>query len=132
MDFLGLLNTSDDYCLSIEFDHWSDKGNRSLLGVVSSYTNGSRYLVSLEDVSLKGHSADAIVDSLKAIIAKLPASKINAFVSDSASSWKAARERLVDVLDGHYIQHRCFAHIPNRMGEKLQMVSQCVRSYRME
>lgn len=116
-EFQSLLRSKEDYVLSLEFDHWTDLRKKSLLGVVSSYTDGSRYLFSLEDVSLVGHSTSAIVDALKKIIERLPQSKINASISDSASACKAAREQLVQELDGHYLQHRCFPHFLNRMGD---------------
>lgn len=54
--FNRTLETFDDFQLSIEFDHWQDNVRRSILGVITTLLDGSRYLITLEDVSLKGHS----------------------------------------------------------------------------
>lgn len=106
--------------LSIEFDHWTDANNRSLLGVIATEPSGKRYLVDLRDVSLKGHSADVIVEELVVALKSIPPKAINSIVSDSASACKKAR---LDILEReeyrHLIQHRCLAHLFNRIGSRI-------------
>lgn len=104
--------------LSVEFDHWLDANNRSLLGVVMSYDRGSRYICDLIDVSIEGHSTSVIVEKIVASLEQINPSSVNAFVSDSASSCKLAREELVKLPQfRHALQHRCLAHLTNRIGD---------------
>lgn len=62
-EFQHQLRTNNLY-LSIEFDHWLDANNRSLLGVIVSYGQGSRYVCDLIDVSISGHSSKVIVEKV--------------------------------------------------------------------
>lgn len=106
-----------DYSLSIEFDHWKDLSGRSLLAVLATLPNGSKYLLDLVDVSLKGHSAAEIVSPIRKILEPIDPRKINSITSDSASSCQNARRILVqDKSLKHVIEHRCLAHLLNRMG----------------
>lgn len=114
--FSECVKNSDDYQLSIEFDHWRDISARSILGIVAKNQAGSRYLLDLEEVYLIDHSANSIINSLQRCLQKVPARKINAFISDSASACKAARSRLRAKDEYcHVIEHRCLVHL-NRMG----------------
>lgn len=113
-----LVNSAEDYNLSIEFDHLSDFSHRSVLAIIATTANGARILVSLEDVSLFGKSAEAIIEPLKKRLKDFPKTKINSIISDSASSCKLARERLAEHQEfQHIIQHRCLAHLLNSLGE---------------
>jgi len=117
--FFSALKTQSDYILSIEFDHWQGKCKRSILGMVATLNDGKRYLLDLEDVSLKTHSSLAVVESLKKVLGSIPSLKINSIISDSASNCKGARERLVEDKEySHIIQHRCFAHYLNLIGKR--------------
>lgn len=121
-DFEHRLHTFGEQCLSIEFDHWSDINHRSILAIVATMPNGKRHLVKLEDVSLKGHTTLAIVESLTEGLHGIPSKFINAIMSDSASSCKAARERLVQDKKSpysHVIQYRCMAHFINSIGNHI-------------
>ncbi|CAA3004954.1 zinc finger bed domain-containing 1-like, partial [Olea europaea subsp. europaea] len=103
--------------LTVEFDHWSDIVSRSMLGVIFTLPDGSRYLQDLIDVSIDGHSANKTLLHLRSTLATIPISSINSIVSDSASACKLTRELLVKETDfKHVIQHRCMAHLMNRMG----------------
>jgi len=116
-DFLKSLEDSQDVYLSVEFDHWLDANNKSLLGVIITYGQGSRYVCDLIDVSTEGHSTQVIVDKLVKCLRPVNPSCINAFVSDSASACKAAREQLTKLPQfQHVLQHRCLAHLINRIG----------------
>lgn len=117
--FMNELNSNKISKLTIEFDHWSELGGRSILGVIASRADGRKYLLDLIDVSLKGHSSLAIVDDLKTVIESIGPNVVNSIMSDSASSCKKAREDLTSV-DGfaHIIQHRCLAHLFNLIGSK--------------
>jgi len=104
-------------CLSIEFDHWSDSSGRSFLGVLLTFTGGDRYSRSLVDVSLEGHSAERTLPILISSIEDIPVNFVNSIVSDSASACKLTRELFVKHLGyQRVIQHRCLAHLLNRMG----------------
>lgn len=113
-----LVQAENDYFLSIEFDHLTDYSHRSILAIIATTSNGARILVSLEDVSLLGKSAEAIVEPLKNRLKEFPRTKINSIISDSASSCKLAREQLTEEPEfKHIIQHRCLAHLLNSVGE---------------
>lgn len=116
---LGLVRSSDDYFLSIEFDHLSDFSHRSILAIIATTSNGARIMIALEDASLYGKTADDIVEPLKKNLDQFPKAKINSIISDSASSCKKAREELTKDPDfQHIIQHRCLAHLLHSMGDK--------------
>lgn len=116
---LGLVRSSDDYFLSIEFDHLSDFSHRSILAIIATTSNGARIMIALEDASLYGKIADDIVEPLKKNLDQFPKAKINSIISDSASSCKRAREELTKDPDfQHIIQHRCLAHLLHSMGDK--------------
>jgi len=118
-EFLKTIRAKNDL-LSIEFDHWKDSNQRSLLGVVITTRNGSKHLQDLVDVSLVGHANNVIVEQLKTSLASIPKRLINAFVSDSASACTLAREKLVSEHDFKFsLHHRCMAHLLNRLGNKI-------------
>lgn len=110
-----------DFLISVEFDHWRDSVNRSVLAVVATLPGGQRHLVSLEDVTLRGHSTNSILKSLKKSLGKMTARKINAVMSDSASSCKKARQRIVEqeAEYTHLLEYRCQAHLFNLIGAKV-------------
>lgn len=111
--------------LSIEFDHWTDANNRSFLGVIATDPAGNKYLVDLRDVSLKGHSADIIVEELIQALKHIPTNMINSIISDSASNCKKARQDILAKKGyGHLIQHRCLAHLFNRIGCRITSKNQ--------
>lgn len=118
--FLSYVKRAQDYDLSIEFDHWTDNVRRSFLAAVSTASDGSRFLLSLTDVSKEGHSSDTTVEVLTKILEKVPYRKINSIVSDSASACKLAREKMVasDRQMSHVIEHRCIPHFLNLIGQR--------------
>lgn len=118
--FLSQVERAQDYDLSIEFDHWTDNIRRSFLAVVSTASDGSKFLLSLTDVSKEGHRADITVDTLTKILEKVPYRKINSIVSDSASACKSAREKMIasDRQLKHVIEHRCMPHFLNLIGQR--------------
>lgn len=118
--FLSRVKRAQDYDLSIEFDHWTDNVRRSFLAVVSTASDGSKFLLSLTDVSKEGHKADTTVDILTEILKKVPHRKINSIISDSASACKSAREKLVASGKqlSHVIEHRCVPHFLNLIGQR--------------
>lgn len=106
----------DDF-VALEFDHWTDINGRSFLGIVFSFPSGNRYLKTLEDVSLVGHSAEMTIPYVKRALKSLPSYSINSIVSDSDSACRLTRELIVGDQDfKRVIQHRCMAHLFNRMG----------------
>jgi len=113
----ALLKQKGDDFVSVEFDHWSDINGKSILGILLTLNGGDRYLLSLVDVSLEGHSAEKTLPILMKEIRKIPANCINSIVSDSASACKLTRELIVK-QPGYQriIQHRCLAPLLNRMG----------------
>lgn len=114
---LGYLKSESDNIISVEFDHWSDINGRSLLGTALTFSDGKCFLHSLKDVSFDGHSARVTANCLKEALKSLPTSAINSIISDSASACKLARELIVaDPQFKKLIQHRCLAHLINRMG----------------
>lgn len=119
-DFMHTLSVLGDHSLSIEFDHWRDVNHRSILAIVATLIDGKRYLIKLEDVSIRGHSTSSILESLIEGLHLLPSRCINAIMSDSASSCKAARQKLVTKVSySHVIQYRCIAHFVNSIGNLL-------------
>lgn len=123
-NFRQNLATDANKYFSLEFDHWSEATKRSLLGIVVTSIDGDRFLLDLKDVSLEGKSAKAIVDSLKVTMQSIPSFKVNSIVSDSDSACKKARELIVKLPDWqHLIQHRCVAHLLNRLGN---LFTKCV------
>lgn len=119
-DFREKVDAIGNHSLSVEFDHWSDISNRSVLAVMASFPDGSRYLISLEDVSLLSHDSDSIKNSVLKSIKDIGESKIKSFISDSAASCKLARTKLVSLKDyEHAIEHRCLAHFINLIGSKI-------------
>jgi len=116
--FFQQLSEVPDYSLSIEFDHWSDGLRRSLLGVVGTFSDGTKHLIELLDTSLEGHSSDAIVSSLEKALSRVPPLKVNSIISDAAAACCSARQKFVDPNRGfvHAISHRCMAHMLNLMG----------------
>lgn len=106
--------------LSIEFDHWQDVNGRSLLGVIATTPTGARHLLDLRDVSIKGHNSAVIVEDLRNILQEIPSQAINSIVSDSAASCKRARLDFVKLQNySHVIQHRCLAHLLNRIEQRI-------------
>jgi hypothetical protein len=76
-----------------------------------------RMVQSISAVSLEGHSTISIMKTLEDALDALPIDAINAIVSDSASSCRNAREAItMKPKYMHIIQHRCLAHLLNRMG----------------
>lgn len=74
-------------------------------------------MCNLVDASSEGQSAITIVGQLKKCIEFLPNNSINSIVSNSASSCSAARRTITNESDyKHVIQHRCLAHLLNRIG----------------
>lgn len=116
-----LVENSSDFFLSVEFDHMTDTmSHRSILGIIATMTNGSRLLIALKDVTLFGKSSAEILRPLKESLNQYNSRKINSIISDSASSCKAAREKLLLESDfKHVIQHRCLAHLLNTIGESI-------------
>lgn len=120
VEFMKRLCNTGDPVVSVEFDHWQDANTRSILAVILTMVDGSRYLCDLVDVSVDGHSSDVTVEKVKICLEKVPSRVINSFVSDSASVCKRARQLLVQKFDYyHVIQHRCMAHLLNRIGTQL-------------
>ena len=106
-----------DHSISVEFDHWSDINGRLILGIVFTFVGGERYLRSLIDVSLEGHSAVKTVPNILQVLEDVPSSSLNSIISDSASACKLTRELIVENREyRHLIQHRCIAHLLNRIG----------------
>lgn len=106
--------------LSIEFDHWQDGNGRSLLGVIATTPAGEKHLLDVRDVSIKGHNSSVIVEDLKDILKDIPDQAINSIISDSAASCKKARSDLVKLENySHVIQHRCMAHLLNRIEQRI-------------
>lgn len=119
--FFKKIRDCGEQYLSVEFDHWRDANHRVLLGVIVSYgETGSRFLLAAADKSIDGKSTAVIVEDLVKCLDKLDPSKINSMISDSASECKAAREGIVTVEKfSHIIQHRCLAHLVNRIGDMI-------------
>lgn len=106
--------------LSIEFDGWKDRNNRSFLGVVATEMNGRKHLLDLRDLSLKCHTSAVFVEELTDILKSVPTHAINSIMSDSAANCKKARQDLTQREPyKHVIQHRCLAHLLNSIGSKL-------------
>lgn len=113
--------------LSIEFDHWQDANGRSLLGVIATTPSGKRHLLDLRDVSEKGHFSSVIIEDLTDILKDIPSQAINSIVSDSASSCKKARAELIKLQNySHIIQHRCTAHLLNRIEQRVMTKNQVI------
>jgi len=107
--------------LSVEFDHWKDSNQRSLLGI-SITSRKFVHLQNLIDVSLVDHTSIAIVEQLKSSFRSIPKDRINAIVSDLASACASARQILGSDSEYPYtIQHRCMAHLLNRLGYRISM-----------
>lgn len=118
-NFLKSIDIYGDYCLCIEFDHWSDSCHRPIFGMVATSPSNQKHLVTLEDISMKSHSTQHIIDSLQSSLENWPPYKINSIVSDSAASCKLARQNFVDDKRfSHIIQHRCYAHFLNLIGQE--------------
>lgn len=109
-----------DCSLSIEFDHWTDAMHRSLLAVLATRSDGSRYLIEVEDVSTTGHSAASILATLNRVLECFQPLKINSLVSDAASSCTRARCDFVrQEKYRHVIHQRCIAHLINLIGKDI-------------
>lgn len=123
--FFADLRDSRESYITVEFDHWTDANHRSLLAVIMCYgEQGNRYLLGIDDVSREGHATAVIVEKLSNMLATIDPKNINAFISDSASTCKKAREDFVIVENyRHVLQHRCLAHLVNRIGEKVSSSS---------
>lgn len=108
------------YSLSIEFDHWTDATHRSLLAILATKRDGTRYLMDVEDVSITGHSAESILLSLNRVLEKIEPLKINSIVSDAASSCTKARIDFVSQnAFKHVVHQRCIAHLLNLIGKDI-------------
>lgn len=124
-------NQTEDYIVSLEYDHWTDSMNRSILGITATVPTGDQFLVALEDVSSEDKKAETIVICLLKCTEKIPSNKINSITSDSAPSCKLARELFVKEKGlSHILQHRCLAHYINTIGSKFTK-AECV-GYTME
>lgn len=118
--FTKTVMATQDYSISIEFDHWTDHNNRLYLGVVATTGKHTRHLLRLDDVSIDGSSSDNITPSLRKALKAIPAIKINALVSDSASACVRARSLIASEKGyTHLMQHRCIAHWLNLIGSDL-------------
>lgn len=71
--------------LMIEFVYWEDSNNRSFLGIIATSLQGNRYLIDLRDVSMRGHSANVIVEELQETLKIMPSKAINSIMSDFGS-----------------------------------------------
>lgn len=110
--------TFAEYSLSIEFDYWKDIRRRSLLGILATGREGQRFLVELIDTTGETHSADATTDCLRRALTIDPI-LINSITSDSASNSALARMSIIQSGPfKHLINHRCMAHLLNRIGIK--------------
>lgn len=106
--------------VSVEFDHWKDKSKKDYLGVIATDHLGRSHLLDLRDVSHRDKSAEVIIDEMTQVLRTLPRNSVNALISDSASSCKRARRLLVETEEFQYtIQHRCLAHLFNRVGSRI-------------
>lgn len=115
--FMEFLKLGRNYQLSVEFDHWSDLSGRLMIGIVATQLDGSRYLVHLEDVSLRGHFSSVIIDTLKKGLCKVPTRCINSIISDSAATCRKAKRTLISEPGyKHIIIQRCMAHFFNLIG----------------
>lgn len=114
------ITNRDEYTMQLEFDHVTDVTNQSFLGLVATFENGDRYLVRLIETSLEGHSAASVFNHINDLKQFMDMKKFNSIISDSAYYCRKARIDLTREkgLD-HLIQHRCFAHFPNRIGSSL-------------
>lgn len=116
--FFEEVSRGPNYCLSTEFDHWTDSTHRSLLAVLVTKENGARYLLDVEDVSTVGHSADSIVETLNRVLEPIEPQKINSIISDAAASCAKARgDFVMQPRYRHVVQHRCTAHLLNLIGK---------------
>lgn len=105
--------------LSAEFDCWTDKKRMSILAIVLTSPDGSRYLHGIKDVSVDSKSAHSMKGYLEEMLAGVSPNCINSIVSDSASACKKAREMIVETPNyKHVIQHRCVPHLLNRIGHR--------------
>lgn len=105
--------------VSAEFDHWKDPNQRNLLAIVITLRDGERYLLDICDVFLESQTCEAFKGVLKRSLAS-GAKYLNSIVSDSQSACKKAREILVEEETfSHVIQHRCLAHLLNRLGNHI-------------
>lgn len=115
-----IIETGEDYSVSIEFDHLRDVSHRLILAIIATIQNGARIMLALDDVTLIGKKAEDIVVPLRCKLEWIPKRKLNSIISDSASSCKLAREQLCLSSEyKHIIQHRCMAHFLNSIGDHL-------------
>lgn len=106
--------------ISVEFDHWKDGSKTDFLGVVATNHRGDTYLVDMIDVSRKDKTSEVIVDEMSQILRSLPINTVNALISDSAANCKKARRLLVEIDEfKSIIEHRCLAHLFNRVGSRI-------------
>lgn len=112
--------TNENFLISAEFDHWRDATDRSVLAIVATLPEGTRHLMTLEDVTLRGHSTNSILKSLLKSLNTIDTFKLNAIMSDSAASCKKARAELI-LNEGftHVIEYRCQAHLFNLIGARM-------------
>lgn len=116
--FMNKLKNMPRHSISAEFDHWLDSTKRSLFGFILTFMDGSRHIVSLEDVSQEGKTAEVIVEGISRSFRAILPIAVNSITSDSDAACKKAREMIVETAEyQHIIQHRCVAHLLNRMGE---------------
>lgn len=115
--FFNKISSMPVHSISVEFDHWTDFCNVSLLAILASFSFGDKHLVSLIDVSLLSHGADDTKNSIVQALKGIPAEKINSLISDSASACRLAKDKVVEIDQySHLIQHRCLAHYINLIG----------------
>lgn len=116
-NFQKNLESGVHYQLSIEFDHWTELTQKSLLAVIATQLDGSRHLVDLEDCTSVRGTAENIYNQLIKAITDIDPLCINSFISDSAEPCKKARSKLTsNSCYSHTIEHRCFAHFLNSIG----------------
>lgn len=112
-------DVTKDYTLSIEFDYWKDIRRRSLLGIIATGQEGQRFLVELIDTTGETHSAEATSDWLQKALTTINPNIINSITSESASNCALARSIIIQRSPyKHFINHRCMAHLLNRIGVK--------------
>ena len=106
-----------DFSIKIEFDHWTDSCGLSYLGILANLDD-IRHIIRFKDASIDRHGSNAFLTSVLSCIKTIPSNKINAVISDSASTNIAAETKICCTSSyGHIIPERCMAHFINRVGE---------------
>ncbi|GES96156.1 ribonuclease H-like domain-containing protein [Rhizophagus clarus] len=98
--------------LTLSIDRWTSLTHNSIYNYIVTTPDRQKFLLELKDYSQGSTTGDFLADQISSIVEKTGVEKFAAFVTDSGSNCRRARE-LIERTYPHVIDMRCAAHAIN-------------------